>query len=1498
MSSILRAVKDKPLSLFAMDTSTNPDYSGYGKTATATSPTFGPAIAAGSLNSMVLNNSRVCTYTSSVFNQGQESQPFTLEAWARPVQKTTNQNINYNAPYTNLVQNPLPMNTTNWSLTNTGTGGVGTATWDGTNQAIITTVTTQPTSSAWTVRYGNGPTTDVNVVPGQRYYFSVEVNSSIQDYRALGADWRDANNVALPLNDIPRVSLPPNTWVKLEGWWTAPANATLVSGPLVYAGTSGTAAVIRTLGSTLSVRRAMCVPVSSDIAIPYFDGNTAGYEWNGQTHFSITTPTTYTGLRTNLVTNPSFETGITGWQNYGAGVTRTQSSAQRYSGLWSQLATSTATGAQGIASVDIAITAGKQYAVSGFINTVNTTTSNNIYINYFWRDAINGTQVGTTQTISSVALGSTVGWGRAGIITQAAPAGAAALQIRFYMAGAAIGDAFYLDGVLVEEATAIRDYFDGSFTGGTWTGTANGSTSTMAPHSTRNLVWNGEPSGTKVNSTNVFRQNLAWTDSSLPTTVGSTGTLTTGVSADGVTWTRWTGNGAVNPVIRKLVALSQLSNGGTYTASWEIYNDSAAPITLSVDWCDQNATSYTIAAGQRRVISCTASKNPYDTTYRFTDLNMNPAGSTESFLFREIQVELGSAYNPYFDGGLGAANINWAKGQSAGVYRASDNATVQSPSTSGPITNDSAPTSALSGTGYMSGSGAGLEYAQVDLGSIKYIDTIKVWHYWSDSRIYNATKLQVSVDGTTWTTVFDSATSGTYAESSAGRTTTFTSQPVRYIRDFANGSSANAGNHWEDIKAYDTSGIFVASWSGTAFASNSFMLGVEYPNALFSTSVAYGTVVGLVENLDSFNRFITPANGAPTSYRIIQIRGSFNEINPGDTITIQFKARAGGGWSSGFTTSTITLANGANLNGIGATASGVTLTSSWQTFTRTIVAATKPGTDALFYMHTQNITSTQDSWVDMQDLIISTDAVTDFFDGDNVGARWDSTAYGSGSVMLPSTMEQQILGNQNQMDGLTMNGTVVSFVTKYLNTGEARASYDVQVPQAIHVVGTHAGNRNQLYVNGQLVATADISAAQQADTYVATNTNLYTGATYSSTEMLVNNVATYAGQLSSQVIADHYTQGVRTVSVNDIAPRYGGYSFPLTQEENQAFISNEWKTSAEWGTGVLTNTVVLNERIQPALSAGISLAGNWITAIPLDSRFTSVYGVNLDWDGQGVLVEASLDGTTWETAIRGQNLALLAVNSNPNGKLLRIRASFTGGVLNDPSYLDSLTLVGLISNVIDAPETTTGTMFLSVSPKHLTQPIYLNDNWGADFNQGYLSILASAADVPFVPKTVEIWYKVDQPSSYRLVDGRFSGTTRLVIGSGAGDIAGAQEAIYLINFTTARKNNLPVVNGDPIRTGEWQCVIASTSNPEGIDGRIFINNYAFAGSSNAFTGFVTVGRLAFYDTALTAAQMGEIYTANTGVPKQVIADTSGITVTKSSTATNPYMQDWMIVGGG
>lgn len=70
---------------------------------------------------------------------------------------------------------------------------------------------------------------------------------------------------------------------------------------------------------------------------------------------------------------------------------------------------------------------------------------------------------------------------------------------------------------------------------------------------------------------------------------------------------------------------------------------------------------------------------------------------------------------------------------------------------------------------YQEVTGNTYQYVQIDLGGIYEIDKVQVWHYYADGRTYYGTKTEISADGTTWYTLYDSAVSGTYKETSYGK---------------------------------------------------------------------------------------------------------------------------------------------------------------------------------------------------------------------------------------------------------------------------------------------------------------------------------------------------------------------------------------------------------------------------------------------------------------------------------------------------------------------------------------------------------------------------------------------------------------------------------------------------------------------------------------------------------------------------------------------------------
>lgn len=75
----------------------------------------------------------------------------------------------------------------------------------------------------------------------------------------------------------------------------------------------------------------------------------------------------------------------------------------------------------------------------------------------------------------------------------------------------------------------------------------------------------------------------------------------------------------------------------------------------------------------------------------------------------------------------------------------------------------------------------GAKWVQVDLGAVySDIDNVKIFHYYLDGRTFHGTKTEVSTDGVTWLTLYDSAVSGEYVETSSGKTyvQTATGSPV------------------------------------------------------------------------------------------------------------------------------------------------------------------------------------------------------------------------------------------------------------------------------------------------------------------------------------------------------------------------------------------------------------------------------------------------------------------------------------------------------------------------------------------------------------------------------------------------------------------------------------------------------------------------------------------------------------------------------------------------
>lgn len=171
-------------------------------------------------------------------------------------------------------------------------------------------------------------------------------------------------------------------------------------------------------------------------------------------------------LRTNICTNPSFETNFTGWSP-ASGITPTLSTDYAYSGTTSLLVTKTTLGPQNLTyTTPATLTIGAIYTASAYVR--NAAGDSKPYI------TVTGIGSSAATTITNTA------WTR---LQYTFTATATSHDIAIVAGTATIANSsFYLDAVLIEASGIAGIYFDGSSAAGdltyAWTGTAHASSST------------------------------------------------------------------------------------------------------------------------------------------------------------------------------------------------------------------------------------------------------------------------------------------------------------------------------------------------------------------------------------------------------------------------------------------------------------------------------------------------------------------------------------------------------------------------------------------------------------------------------------------------------------------------------------------------------------------------------------------------------------------------------------------------------------------------------------------------------------------------------------------------------------------------------------------------------------------------------------------------------------------------------------------------------------
>lgn len=124
-------------------------------------------------------------------------------------------------------------------------------------------------------------------------------------------------------------------------------------------------------------------------------------------------------------------------------------------------------------------------------------------------------------------------------------------------------------------------------------------------------------------------------------------TVASNVSWNGRTdWNRLAFNGTGNSTARLRLPLASLANGSTYTTSVLLGNNTASPVTTTLDFCDLGHRTVTLAPGEVQRVTISATRATYDAVYSFVDL----LGPTGGILATDAMVTQGTNTYAYADG--------------------------------------------------------------------------------------------------------------------------------------------------------------------------------------------------------------------------------------------------------------------------------------------------------------------------------------------------------------------------------------------------------------------------------------------------------------------------------------------------------------------------------------------------------------------------------------------------------------------------------------------------------------------------------------------------------------------------------------------------------------------------------------------------------------------------------------------------------------------------------
>ena len=443
--------------------------------------------------------------------------------------------------------------------------------------------------------------------------------------------------------------------------------------------------------------------------------------------------------------------------------------------------------------------------------------------------------------------------------------------------------------------------------------------------------------------------------------------------------------------------------------------------------------------------------------------------------------------------------------------------------------------------------------------------------------------------------------------------------------------------------------------------------------------------------------------------------------------------------------------------------------------------------------------------------------------------------------------------------------------------------------KALHIVAVYSIFQMIIYVDGQAVASKNLSGFK----FTNTSISLQIGPTaHASDSFIVDDPAVYRYALSATQIANHYNDNGFLPPIQ-IAYPDNGQLFELYDNSISSQYRYSYPADRSWEY-FLTDDLYYNRddnAIEMAYSENAVSKTVYLTdlvTIPLGITMDSS---KIEWYGDnGIMVETSIDNTTWVQCMNGQSIPQYKLNDFDTSGFVYLK--ITMSTTDNSKYLPklyNLTLSFYNDQVMYAQN---GGSYMSTFSNliGISDPsISLGPNKYPILSRDYRNGIRVPTDSGFyinanIPvKTIEFFYTPDALTNSGLITSISNNgyTASNVSWNGAGAMSKTNvNSLYVNGVNKTSATNV----SDIFTAGDLHHVVVTYS--QAISGPIKFN-YSLGGTVGCL-----IQNIGIYQDQFTSTQILNHYNLYLGKASAVAQD-STITLTENSV--EAYNNDWLVI---